>query len=282
LRWTTEPPPSALRPAGSAQVERAVVASQDASDVLERTRSEYHRALQPLCFYVASRNAKERQHIQSASKQPTVRALVVDDHDVFRRGLVRVLRDEGIDIVGEASSGRAAIRLAAELCPQVVLMDLSMPGIDGLQATRSIVDSGSDARVVMLTIADDDESAIDALLAGAVGYLRKDETLESMVAVVHAVARGDAVVPPHVGNLVLNRLRAQHVAPVEDPRQPLSKRELEVLQLIVDGRDNAAIAAELFISPNTVKNHVASIFEKLDVANRLQASVQALRRGLVA
>jgi len=212
-----------------------------------------------------------------------VRTLVADDHDLFRRGLVRVLREEGIDIIGEASSGRAAIRLTAELRPEVVLMDLGMPGIGGLEATRSIIESGSSSRVVILTIADDDESVIEALVAGAVGYVLKDESLEKMVAAVHAAASGDVVIPPRVGNEVLRRLRVTETPERSgDPERELSERELEVLRLIVEGRDNAAIAAELFISPNTVKNHLANIFEKLGVANRLQASVLALRRGIIS
>ncbi len=212
-----------------------------------------------------------------------VRTLVADDHDVFRQGIVHVLREEGIDVVGEASSGRAAIGLVAELRPEVVLMDLSMPGIGGLEATRRIIEAGYNTRVVILTIADDDESVIEALVAGAVGYLKKDESLENMVAVVRAAADGDAVIPPRVGNEVLDRLRKQQAPALsEDAGRELSKRELEVLRLIVDGLENTTIAAQLFISPNTVKSHMASIFEKLGVANRQQASVQALRRGFMS
>jgi DNA-binding NarL/FixJ family response regulator len=221
-------------------------------------------------------------HSGSSHLAPLARALVVDDHDFFRRGLVQLLRQEGIDVVGEANGGHAAIRLTAELHPEVVLMDLSMPGVDGLEATRSIVESGSSAHVVILTIDDDEESIIEALMAGAVGYVLKDESLESIVAAVRAAAAGDAVIPPRVGNEVLDRLRKQMPVRSDDPDPELSERELDVLRLIVDGQDNATIASALFISPNTVKNHLANIFEKLGVSNRLQASVHALRRGLVS
>jgi DNA-binding NarL/FixJ family response regulator len=214
---------------------------------------------------------------------PALRVLVVDDHDVFRRGLVQLLRDEGIDIIGEASGGRSAIRLTTELRPEVVLMDLSMPGVGGLEATRLIIEAGSRAHVIILTITDDDEAVIEALMAGAVGYVRKDESLEKMVAAVAAAAAGDVVIPPRVGNEVLKRLRTQEISVGRaDPEPELSERELEVLRLIVEGHDNAAIASALTISPHTVKNHVANILAKFGVANRLQASVQALRRGIIS
>jgi DNA-binding NarL/FixJ family response regulator len=212
-----------------------------------------------------------------------LRVLVADDHDVFRRGLVRLLREDGIDVLGEASGGRAAVRLAEELRPEVVVMDLAMPDLSGLEATRQIVTGGSGARVVVLSVSGDESDVIDALVAGAVGYVGKDETLERILSVLRAAADGDTVIPPRVGGEILRRLRAQPARSEDtEPEANLSERELEVLRLIVDGQDNAAIAETLIISPHTVKNHVASIFDKLSVANRLQASVQALRRGIVS
>lgn len=213
-----------------------------------------------------------------------IRVLLVDDHDVFRHGLAQLLRDEGLDVTAEASGGEAGVRLAAELAPDVVLMDLSMPGMDGVAATRAIAAAEPAPAVVVLTLSDDDDSMLEALLAGAAGYLLKDATLDQIVAAVTAAAAGDAVIPPRVAPEVLRRLRAAEPARsarADGGAVELSEREHEVLRLIVAGRDNAAIAAELFISPHTVKSHVASIFAKLGVDSRLQASVQALRRGLV-
>jgi DNA-binding NarL/FixJ family response regulator len=214
-----------------------------------------------------------------------IRILLVDDHDVFRHGLAQLLGDEGLEVVAEASGGEAGVRLAGELAPDVVLMDLGMPGMSGVEATRAIAAADHAPPVVVLTLSDDDASMLEALLAGAAGYLLKDATLEQIVGSVEAAAVGDAVIPPRVAPELLRRLRAAEparaAADADGAVVELSERELEVLRLIVEGRDNAAIAAELYISPNTVKSHVASIFTKLDVENRLQASVQALRRGLV-
>jgi DNA-binding NarL/FixJ family response regulator len=210
-----------------------------------------------------------------------VRVLLVDDHDVFRHGLAQLLAEQGVEVVAEASGGAAGIRLAAELQPDVVLMDLSMPAPSGVEATRAIVASERPAPVVILSLTDDDEAMLDALLAGAVGYVLKDEPLERVLAAIRGAADGDAVIPPQVAPEILRRLRAAVPGAARDGELELSDREHEVLRLVVEGADNATIAEALFISPNTVKNHVASIFAKLGVESRLQASVQALRRGLV-
>ena len=157
-----------------------------------------------------------------------------------------------------------------------------MPAMSGVEATRAIVAANGGARVVILTLSDDDASMLEALLAGAVGYVLKDATLEEIVSAIRRAAEGDAVIPSRVAPEILRRLRAAQPATSGEDTPELSEREFDVLRLIVEGHDNAAIASELFISPNTVKNHVANIFAKLGVDSRLQASVQALRRGLLA
>lgn len=228
------------------------------------------------------RRARELRQMEEPPPAAPVRVVVVDDHDVFRHGLAQLLRDEGVEVVAEASGGAAGVRLTEELRPHVVLMDLSMPGVSGVEATRAILAGPTSAAVVVLTLDDGDDSMLEALLAGAAGYVLKEASLEQIVAAIRAAAAGDAVIPPRVAPEILRRLRAAQPAPADDGAVELSEREHEVLRLLVEGRDNAAIGAELFISPNTVKRHVASIFAKLGVESRLQASVQALRRGLVS
>ncbi len=222
----------------------------------------------------------DRQSSQQADAP--LRTVIVDDHDFFRRGLAQLLTEAGIQVLVEASTGERGVKLCQELAPHVALMDLNMPGISGIEATRQIVTSAPGVQVVILTIAEDDSSMIDALLAGAAGYLLKDATLDEIIAAVRAAARGDAVIPEHIAPEVLRRLRVRESAsPVGGDPPDLSERELDVLRLLSEGKDNASIADELYISPNTVKNHVANIFSKLGVENRLQAAVQAVRRGIV-
>jgi NarL family two-component system response regulator LiaR len=211
-----------------------------------------------------------------------VRVLIVDDHDMFRHGLAALLDEQGVEIVAQASNGQAGVRLAAELAPDVVLMDLAMPGMSGTEATRAIAVSDRPAQVVAVSGSDDDAAVLEALLAGAVGYVLKGAPVDDVVVAIDQAARGDVVIPPRVAPELLRRVRAAQPPPAAADGPELSAREREVLELIVEGRDNAAIAAALFISPNTVKRHVASIFAKLGVESRLQASVAALRRGLVA
>jgi DNA-binding NarL/FixJ family response regulator len=209
-----------------------------------------------------------------------VRVLVVDDHPLFRYGLCMVLAAEpSVEVVGEAANGRDAISAARAYQPDVVVMDLHLPDIDGIEATREIVGELPTTGVVVLTMFNDSESVFAAMRAGARGYLLKGSGQEEIIRAVHAVGRGEAIFGPDIATRVLGYFNS---APMKsDPVFPeLTSREREVLALIADGRSNAAIAAILSLSPKTVRNHVSSIFTKLHVADRAQAIVRARKAGL--
>jgi DNA-binding NarL/FixJ family response regulator len=207
----------------------------------------------------------------------------VDDHDLFRTGLRTLLEEQGVDIVGEADTGTKALAQIRETAPEVVVMDLNMPGISGVEATRQIAMIAPLTRVLVLTISDQDADVMDAILAGACGYLLKDSTIDELMAGIAAAAQGESLVSPAIAAKVLQRLRATTTSPreAETIRSELSEREIQVLKLIANGKDNAMIAAELHISPKTVKNHISNILMKLQIDNRIQAAVYAVRSGLV-
>ena len=210
-----------------------------------------------------------------------VKVLVVDDHVFFRRGLRELLMERGCEVIGEAGNGAAAVRLATELHPDVVVMDLQMPGLDGVEATKQIVAGDSGARIVVLTISASDEDVLAAISAGAAGYVLKDADVDEIAAGVQAAAAGNGAISPGVTRAVLGHVRATP-APDEVAVFPgLTDRELEVLRLLAQGYDNGEIAEALIVSLSTVKNHIGSLFEKLGVQNRVQAAVIAARHGLV-
>jgi DNA-binding NarL/FixJ family response regulator len=210
------------------------------------------------------------------------RVLIADDHDLFRRGLVRLLTTTGMDVVGEAADGESAVELTARLQPDVVVMDLHLPGISGIEATRQIVEAGTRTAIVVLTVSAEEAKVIDALVAGACGYLLKDADADQIVAAIEAATRDETVISPRVAAKVLERLRRDPtLSGSRSTRPKLSERELAVLRLIASGFGNPGIAQELFISENTVKNHVSSILTKLAVDNRVQATVRGIRDGLI-
>ncbi len=225
----------------------------------------------------------ERGETAGERQGDSLGVLLVDDHDLFRTGLRNLLEEQGLEIVGEAATGAAAVAQVRDLTPDVVVMDLNMPGMGGVEATRHIAQAAPLTRVVMLTISDQDSDVIDAILAGACGYLLKDASIHDLVAGIEAAARGEALISPHVAAKVLQRVRAASAQPeIEELiRTELSEREIEVLKLIANGKDNAVIAAELHISPKTVKNHISNILMKLQIDNRIQAAVYAVRSGIV-
>ncbi|MCE9576046.1 MAG: response regulator transcription factor [Deltaproteobacteria bacterium] len=213
-----------------------------------------------------------------------IRVLLVDDQTLFRAGLRTLLstRDEVL-VVGEAGDGQQALRLAGELRPDVVLMDLKMPVLDGVATTRRLRVQLPDCQVVALTTFEDDALVFEVLRAGAVGYLLKDAPVERLVEAIRAAARRESVLQPSVASKVLAELSRLASAPAPDasPLARLSDREREVLRLIARGASNKEIAAALFVTEGTIKNHVTSILAKLEVDDRTQAALRARDLGLV-
>ena len=212
-----------------------------------------------------------------------LRVLIVDDHDLFRSGLRNLLEEQGVHVIGEAGAGQEAVKIVRELAPDVVVMDLNMPGMGGVEATRHISSIAPLTRVLMLTISDQDNDVIDAILAGACGYLLKDSSIQELMQGIRAASLGESLISPTIAAKVLQRVRASTTQPAIEStiRAELSDREIEVLKLIANGKDNAMIAAELHISPKTVKNHISNILMKLQIDNRIQAAVYAVRSGIV-
>jgi DNA-binding NarL/FixJ family response regulator len=220
---------------------------------------------------------------QTARSTETLRVLLVDDHDLFRTGLRNLLEEQTVQVVGEAADGAQAIRMVRELAPDVVVMDLNMPGMSGVEATRQVTTLAPLTRVVVLTISDQDDDVMNAILAGACGYLMKDSSIQDLMQGIKAASVGESLISPHIAAKVLQRMRATgtNEADAAMIRSELSDREIEVLKLIANGKDNAQIAADLHISPKTVKNHISNILMKLQIDNRIQAAVYAVRSGIV-
>jgi DNA-binding NarL/FixJ family response regulator len=218
----------------------------------------------------------------SARSNGPIRVLVIDDHELFRGGLVELLRDHRIDVVGEASLATIGIQMAQELLPDVVLMDLNMPAMSGIEATQRLSATTPMARVVVLTVVVDEHNVLEALLAGACGYLLKDAPIAQIIEGISAAARGESLISPRVANQLVRRVRQPaEIEPGGVVDSELTKREFEILELMARGMDNAEIARTLYLSRHTVKNHVSNILVKLQVENRIQAAVRAVRRGLL-
>ncbi len=213
---------------------------------------------------------------------PAPRVVLADDHALFRAGLRTLLEEHGVDVAGEAADGVEAVEIVRQVAPEVVLMDLNMPGMTGVEATQRITQLAPSTRVVVLTISDDDDHVMDAILAGACAYLLKDASIHDLVRAIRGAATGDSLISPQIAAKVLQRVRSTSVPsrPREAVRTELSNRELDVLRLVACGKDNAEIARDLSISPKTVKNHVSSILVKLHFENRIQAAVYAVRSGI--
>ncbi len=207
-------------------------------------------------------------------KPPSV--MLVDDHTMLRQGLRRSLETEGIPVIAEASNGEDAIRMALEAKPDVVLMDVSMPQIDGIEATRRLVQADNRQRVVILTMHIDREVIERAMKAGAVGYMTKDSTVKEVVMAVKLAANGDRILSPRLAEVMLQE--AKHPG---EQLSLLSPREEELLQHIADGLATSEVANTMYISQKTVKNHLASIYDKLQARDRTQAVLMAVKMGIV-
>jgi DNA-binding NarL/FixJ family response regulator len=214
-----------------------------------------------------------------------IRVLLVDDQALFREGLNTLLSVHAdLTVVGEAGNGQEALERAAALRPDVVLMDVQMPVLDGVAATRRLRAAAPDCRVILLTTFDDDEYVFEGLRAGAVGYLLKDAPSARLVDAIRAAARGESFLQPSVAAKLVaeyTRLAGSAPPPAEGPAEPLTERELEILRLLAGGASNKEIAAQLFLAEGTVKNHVTNILGKLGVPGRLQAANRARELGLL-
>jgi len=211
-----------------------------------------------------------------------ITVVVADDHAMFRRGLRELLEEHGLNVLGEASTGKAALDLAGAFAPDVVVMDLHMPIMSGVEATRRIAEVAPTTRVLVLTVSASEDDVVEAILAGATGYLLKDAKVPEILAGIHSALVGDTMISPAIATQIVERLKDHEARREALPAiaAELSERELEVMRLLAEGMDNVEIGEALYISPRTVKNHISNILHKLRIENRIQAAVYAVRHGI--
>ncbi|HYZ20461.1 MAG TPA: response regulator transcription factor [Gaiellaceae bacterium] len=227
-------------------------------------------------------NASADDPARASRASAAIRVLVVEDHDLFREGLISLLEAEGLDVVADAGDGRDVLALVEAHAPDVVLMDLELPGYSGVDLTRELCRSDPDTRVVVLTVSADEADVLNAVQAGASGYLLKGSSIETIVSGLQAAADGASLMSRAVAARLFERLRADETLDDGNARHVgLSERELEVLKLMAVGKANIDIAQELFISPYTVRNHISSLLHKLHLRNRTEAAAYAVRHRLV-
>jgi DNA-binding NarL/FixJ family response regulator len=217
----------------------------------------------------------------SATPEP-LRVVLVDDHPVYREGLAKLLLECGVDVIAQAGNGADAISLVEEMAPDVVVMDLNMPGMSGVEVTRKLVERTPASRVLVVSVSAQEEDVTEAILAGASGYVLKDGAVEEVVAGIQAAANGESLISPRIATMLLRRMRLDEPTEIDTPAMtPLSERELQVLRLVAEGKGNQEIGEALYIGQSTVRNHISSILMKLQVENRVQAAVRAVRDRIV-
>jgi DNA-binding NarL/FixJ family response regulator len=224
--------------------------------------------------------------LQAAGTRTLNRVLLADDHQLLRQALRRALEDADFEIVGEAGDGEEAVRMADALQPEIVVMDVTMPVLDGVEAAGRVHAAHPDVRILVLTMHDEPSLVARAIGAGAVAFLTKDSSMHDVVSTVRDIAAGEVLLSPELAASMLDELGGgpgpAPVAPgVRPTSSPLTKREEEILQLVADGLSTTEVARELFISVKTVKNHLTSIYEKLEARDRTQAVISAVRIGIV-
>ncbi|CAJ59965.1 MULTISPECIES: response regulator transcription factor [Frankia] len=228
---------------------------------------------------------RSEEVLPTPSEANPIRVLIVDDHALFRRGLEMVLGQEvDIEVVGEAADGSEAVTMAKEMAPDIVLMDVRMPRRGGIDATSAIKEAVPSAKIVMLTISDEEADLYDAIKAGAMGYLLKEISIDEVAADIRAVYGGQSLISPSMASKLLSEFAAMIKNKDDRPQLPtprLTDREMEVLRLVAKGMNNRDIAKQLYISENTVKNHIRNILEKLQLHSRMEAVVYAVREKLL-
>jgi two-component system nitrate/nitrite response regulator NarL len=210
-----------------------------------------------------------------------ITVVVIDDHVLFRSGLRELLQQEEIQVVGEASTAESGLEAIERQAPDVAIMDLNLPGMSGHDAIRQIAATAPRTQVLVLTISTSEDDVVEAVLAGACGYLLKDASISDILTGVRAAAAGESMVSPRMAKTLLEQMRLHERSDTRPTVNDLSTREKEVLRLVAEGKDNATIAQELFISPYTVKNHISNILLKLQVENRIQAAVRAVSDSMI-
>lgn len=218
----------------------------------------------------------------SADEERAITLVLVDDHILFRTGLRELLVEQGFAVVGEAANGEEAVATVTATTPTVAVIDLHMPGMDGIEATRQLREAAPATSVLILTVSPNDSDVSEAVMAGARGYVLKDAPVDEIVGAIRAVSAGESLLSSRIAAGILERVRSGEQLSSTDRRgELLTERECTVLRLLADGKENGEIATELVISIQTVKNHVSNILAKLEVNNRVQAAVHAVRHGLL-